>query len=314
MSALAVEARDLTKRFGDFTAVREVSFSVERGEVFGLLGPNGAGKSTTIRMLCGILMPSGGEGTVAGYDVLSQPEAVRAHIGYMSQRFSLYPDLSAFENLRFYGGIYGLTPERLAERMEWALSMAGLGEQRNQLAAALPVGWRQRLALGCALLHEPEVVFLDEPTAGADPMSRRQFWDVIYGLRAADVTTLVTTHYMDEAERCDRLGFIFSGELVAVGSPGELRSIGGPGSLVEVDCELPAAAAEALRDRHGLMNVRLHGRGLHISVAEAEGAVERVRAALRAEHIDAERVGAVTPSLEDVFVGLTQASGVQADS
>jgi ABC-2 type transport system ATP-binding protein len=310
----AVEVRDLTKRFGDFTAVRDVSFSIARGEVFGLLGPNGAGKSTTIRMLCGILMPSGGGGTVAGYDVLSQPEAVRAHIGYMSQRFSLYPDLTALENLTFYGGVYGLLSERLSDRTEWALAMAGLQEQRNQLAATLPVGWRQRLALGCALLHEPEVIFLDEPTAGADPMSRRQFWDVIYDLRAAGVTTLVTTHYMDEAERCDRLGFIFSGELVAVGSPAELKSMSGPGTLVEVQCQLPAAAAEALRHRHGLMNARLHGRGLHVTLPETEGAVERVRAALLAEHIDPERVGAVTPSLEDVFVGLTQAGAGQADS
>ncbi len=311
MSNPAVEVRELTKRFGDFTAVSEVSFSISPGEIFGLLGPNGAGKSTTVRMLCGILLPTSGGGKVAGYDVVAEPEAVRAHIGYMSQRFSLYPDLTVLENLTFYGGAYGLSSGLLSDRAEWALDMAGLVEQRGQLTAELPVGWRQRLALACALLHEPKVVFLDEPTAGADPVSRWQFWDVIYSLRAAEVATLVTTHYMDEAERCDRLGFIFSGRLVALGSPDELRSISTRESLVEAQCEMPAAAAQALRDRHGLPRTRLHGRGLHVSVPESEGAVERVRAALLAEHLDVRSVEAVTPSLEDVFVDLTRSRAEQ---
>jgi ABC-2 type transport system ATP-binding protein len=307
VSNAAVEVHDLTKRFGDFTAVSEVSFSIAPGEVFGLLGPNGAGKSTTVRMLCGILLPTCGGGTVAGYDIAGEPEAVRAHIGYMSQRFSLYPDLTVLENLTFYGGVYGLPSERLSDRIEWALQMAGLAGQRLQLASHLPAGWRQRLALACALLHEPGVVFLDEPTAGADPLSRRQFWDVIYGLRAADVTALVTTHYLDEAERCDRVGFIFSGRLVALGSPEEVRSRSSRGTLVEAQCELPAAAVQALRDRHGLSRARLHGRGLHVAVPESEGAVERVRAALLAEHLQVKKVEAVTPSLEDVFVDLIHA-------
>ena len=219
MGEPAVEVRGLTKRFGDFVAVDDVSFEIARGEVFGLLGPNGAGKSTTVRMLCGILAPSAGEGRVAGHDIAREAEAVRSRIGYMSQRFSLYLDLTVRENLDFYGGVYGLSAGALRERRRWALAMAGLEAQQDRLTAELSAGWRQRLALGCALLHEPQVVFLDEPTAGADPISRRQFWDVIYGLREAGVTSLVATHYMDEAERCDRLAFIYGGRLAAVDRP-----------------------------------------------------------------------------------------------
>lgn len=304
MSEWAVEVRGLTKRFGGFTAVDSVSFSVAHGEVFGLLGPNGAGKSTTIRMLCGILAPSEGWGEVAGHDIAREPAAVRAHIGYMSQRFSLYPDLTVGENLEFYGGLYGLDGERLRARRRWALEMAGLEEQEGQLTESLSAGWRQRLALGSALLHEPKVVFLDEPTAGADPMSRRQFWDVIYGLREAGVTTLVTTHYMDEAERCDRLGFIYAGRLIALDRPEALKHSTRAGALLEVDCGRPAAAIEALAGEDWVEHSRLHGAGVHVVVKGVEGAQARVEEALQAAGVEARRVEMVTPSLDDVFDSL----------
>jgi ABC-2 type transport system ATP-binding protein len=304
MSDWAIEADGLTRRFGDFTAVDTVSFAVERGEVFGLLGPNGAGKSTTIRMLCGILLPTEGTGQVAGHDISREPEAVRARIGYMSQRFSLYQDLTVDENLEFYGGIYGLPAGRLRERREWALEMADLREQRGRMPAELSAGWRQRLALCCALLHEPEVVFLDEPTAGADPMSRQRFWEIIYDLREAGVTALVTTHYMDEAERCDRLGFIYAGRLVALDRPDALKEAHRAGTLVEVDCDWPAAAVDVLRDTEGVTEARLYGAGLRVVVAQAEGAAYRVEAALRAADLDVDAAALVPPSLEDIFVSL----------
>ena len=223
VSAPAVVVRELSKRFGDFTAVDRISFEVARGEVFGFLGPNGAGKSTTIRMLCGILAPSGGSGTVAGFDVASEPEKIKASIGYMSQRFSLYEDLTVEENIDFFSGIYRIPRERKAARKEWAIRMAGLEGHRRSRTAVLSGGWKQRLALGCAVLHEPPVLFLDEPTSGVDPMSRRRFWDLIYEMASAGTTVFVTTHYMDEAEYCGRLGLIYRGGLIALGSPAELK-------------------------------------------------------------------------------------------
>ncbi len=215
---------DLEKRFGHFVAVNRVSFQVAKGEVFGFLGPNGAGKSTTIRMLCGILAPSGGRGTVAGFDVGAQPEQIKANIGYMSQRFSLYQDLTVEENIDFFSGIYRLPREKKQERKEWVIEMAGLGGHRHSLTAVLSGGWKQRLALGCAILHEPPILFLDEPTSGVDPISRRQFWDLIYDLSGRGATVFVTTHYMDEAEYCNRLGLIYRGELIALGTPHELKT------------------------------------------------------------------------------------------
>jgi len=306
MSGMAIEARGLTKRFGDFAAVDRVSFQVARGEVFGLIGPNGAGKSTTIRMLCGILAPSAGEGTVAGRDISREPEAVRARIGYMSQRFSLYLDLTVSENLEFYGGVYGLPPDRLRQRKAWALEMAGLEEYRDRLAGELSAGWRQRLALGCALLHEPEVVFLDEPTAGADPISRRQFWEVIYQLAAGDVTALVTTHYMDEAERCDRVALMYGGRLIAVDPPQQMKRARPGESLLAVSCDQPARAAAALQVVQGVKHARLHGAGLHVQISQEEGVMERITQALQAAGIRVEAAEAVAPSLEDVFVSLTR--------
>jgi len=308
MTAPAIDVQRLTKRFGDFTAVDGISFSVARGEVFGLLGPNGAGKSTTIRMLCGILLPTGGRGEVAGSDILRDPEGVRARIGYMSQKFSLYLDLSADENLEFYGGVYGLSDKRLRERREWALEMAGLKDRRTQLTEDLSVGWRQRLALGCALLHDPEVVFLDEPTAGADPISRRQFWEVIYQLREAGVTTLLSTHYMDEAARCDRLAFIFAGQLVALDRPEALRRPRPGTAIVEVRTGDPVAAIEALRGQADVEGARLFGPGLHVTVRGSEPeASARVSSLLAGAGLSSEAVGVVAPSLEDVFASLIEA-------
>jgi ABC-2 type transport system ATP-binding protein len=219
----AVILDHLTKRFDSFTAVNAVTLSVPKGQIFGFLGPNGAGKSTTIRMLCGILAPTSGRGSVAGFDIASQAERIKENIGYMSQRFSLYEDLTVEENIAFYGGIYRIPGPRLMERAEWVIRMAGLTERRRSRAGELSGGWRQRLALGCAILHEPAIVFLDEPTSGVDPLSRRTFWELIRTLAAGGVTVFVTTHYMDEAEFCDRLALIYHGQLVAVGTPLELK-------------------------------------------------------------------------------------------
>jgi ABC-2 type transport system ATP-binding protein len=220
----AVVVDNLEKRFGDFVAVDRVSFQVRRGEVFGFLGPNGAGKSTTIRMLCGILRPSGGSGTVAGFDIRTQPEQIKANIGYMSQKFSLYQDLTVEENIDFYSGVYCIPAAKKRERKEWVIEMSGLANHRRQPTAILSGGWKQRLALGCAILHEPPIVFLDEPTSGVDPISRRQFWDLIYDLSGGGVTIFVTTHYMDEAEYCGRLGLIYRGELIALDTPHGLKT------------------------------------------------------------------------------------------
>jgi ABC-2 type transport system ATP-binding protein len=235
----AVVLNRLTKRFNDFVAVDDISLTVPRGEIFGFLGPNGAGKSTTIRMLCGILPPSSGEGSVAGFDIATEPERIKENIGYMSQRFSLYEELTVEENIAFYAGVYRLAPEKRRERSEWVIEMAGLRERRDSRAGELSGGWRQRLALGCAILHEPPIVFLDEPTSGVDPLSRRRFWEMIYSLAEEGVTLFVTTHYMDEAEYCDRLALIYRGRLVAIGTPEELKqeratAEGKPPSLEEV--------------------------------------------------------------------------------
>ena len=219
----AVVVDRLEKRFGNFVAVNQVTFRVRRGEIFGFLGPNGAGKTTTIRMLCGILAPTSGHGMVAGFDIREQPEQIKAHIGYMSQKFSLYQDLTVEENIDFYSGIYRIPVAKKQQRKEWVIEMAGLQNHRRRPTAILSGGWKQRLALGCAILHEPPIVFLDEPTSGVDPISRRQFWDLIYDLSARGVTVFVTTHYMDEAEYCNRLGLIYRGELISLGTPHDLK-------------------------------------------------------------------------------------------
>jgi ABC-2 type transport system ATP-binding protein len=234
MSGISIEVSGLTKKFGAFVAVNSVSFQVARGEIFGFLGANGAGKSTTIRMLCGLLKPTAGEAIVGGFSVRTQAEKVKEHIGYMSQKFSLYDDLTVVENIRFFGGIYGLGRSRIRTRLPWILEMAELRGREHSLTRELAGGWKQRLALGCALIHEPEIVFLDEPTGGVDPVSRRRFWDLIYDLSVRGVTVFVTTHYLDEAEYCHRIMLMHAGEIVAGGSPRELKDTYGQTTLEDV--------------------------------------------------------------------------------
>jgi ABC-2 type transport system ATP-binding protein len=303
----AVSVKDLERRFGDFVAVNKVSFDVAEGEVFGFLGPNGAGKSTTIRILCGILTPTTGGGTVAGFDVATQPEQIKERIGYMSQKFSLYEDLTVEENIDFYSGIYRIPNGKKRERKEWAIEMAGLAEHRRSRTAILSGGWKQRLALGCAILHEPRIVFLDEPTSGVDPISRRKFWELIYELTARGVTVFVTTHYMDEAEYCDRLGLIYRGELVALGTPERLKTDLMPEDVLEVACERPQDAMAEIERIDGVKEVALFGRELHVVAAGGAAVASRLRDRLGASGYRVERVEKITPSLEDVFVSLIQA-------
>jgi len=303
----AVVVRDLEKRFGGFVAVNKVTFEVAPGEIFGFLGPNGAGKSTTIRMLSGILAPTGGTGTVAGFDVRTEPERIKQHIGYMSQKFSLYEDLTVEENIDFYSGIYRVDRRKRRARKAWVLEMAGLGEHRRVRTGVLSGGWKQRLALGCAVLHEPPIVFLDEPTSGVDPISRRQFWDLIYELSGQGVTVFVTTHHMEEAEYCDRLGLIYRGELVALGTPDALKTELMQEQVVEVVADRPHDAMTRLDGMEGVTEVALFGRGLHVVVADASTAVGRIERRLREAGHRVEQVRSIVPSLEDVFVSLIEA-------
>ena len=303
----AVVVKELEKRFGAFTAVNRVSFNVSRGEIFGFLGPNGAGKSTTIRMLCGLLAPSGGGGTVAGFDILKQQERIKQHIGYMSQKFSLYGDLTVEENIDFFSGIYRIPDAKKRERKEWVIKIAGLEQHRGLLAETLPGGWKQRLALGCAILHEPPIIFLDEPTSGVDPISRRKFWDLIYELSSGGVTVFVTTHYMDEAEYCDRLGLIYRGELIALGAPEALKTELMREQVLEVLCERPQDAMTELEKLGSVKEAALFGKGLHVVAMDGDAAAAEVRRALPEKGYRLFSVEKITPSLEDVFVSLIEA-------
>ena len=298
----AVVVKNLEKRFGSFTAVNRVSFEVQKGEIFGFLGPNGAGKSTTIRMLTGILAPTGGAGTVAGFDVRTQAEKIKANIGYMSQKFSLYEDLTVVENIDFYSGIYRILPEKKKERKEWVIEMAGLQDRRHSRTGILSGGWKQRLAFGCAILHEPPIIFLDEPTAGVDPVSRRQFWDLIYELSGKGITTFVTTHYMDEAEYCNRIGLIYRGELIAIGSPDTLKTEFMQEEVLEVICERPQDAMGEIEKLRGIQEVALFGKGLHVIAQDAGRATSDIRNLLGTTA----SVEKIAPSLEDVFVSLIE--------
>jgi ABC-2 type transport system ATP-binding protein len=302
----AVIVNGLEKRFGNFVAVDRVSFEVSKGEIFGFLGPNGAGKSTTIRMLCGILSPTGGTGTVGGYDILAEAEKIKAHIGYMSQKFSLYEDLTVEENIDFYSGIYRIDPVKKKERKEWVIEMAGLKNHRHSRTAVLSGGWKQRLALGCAILHEPPIIFLDEPTSGVDPISRRQFWDLIYELSGKGVTVFVTTHYMDEAEYCDRMGLIYRGELIALGSPEQLKTEFMQDEILEVLCERPQDAMAEIEKLENVKEVALFGRGLHIVTKESAVAISQIERLLKDLEYKTARIEQITPSLEDVFVSLIE--------
>ena len=301
----AVVVEDLVRVFGRFVAVDHISFSVPKGEVFGFLGPNGAGKSTTIRMLCGIITPTSGRGAVAGYDILRESEQIKERIGYMSQRFSLYEDLTVEENIEFYGGVYGVPNARLAERKQWILEMANLTERARSLTGELAMGWKQRLALGCALVHEPEILFLDEPTAGVDPISRRSFWDLIYTVAGQGVTVFVTTHYMDEAEHCDRLGLIYRGKLIALGSPQQLKERYAAGALLEVRAQPIMQALDLLASEPAAEEVAIFGATLHV-VADSEAATEPIRRALEQGGVTVGSIETIVPSLEDVFVALIE--------
>lgn len=309
-SNAAVWVRDMERRFGHFVAVNRVNFEVQRGEIFGFLGPNGAGKSTTIRMLCGILAPSGGSGQVAGFDIRTEPESIKANIGYMSQRFSLYEDLTVEENINFYGGIYGIG-EKIAQRREWVIRMAGLERHRNSRTGTLSGGWKQRLALGCSILHEPSIVFLDEPTSGVDPISRRLFWDLIYELSSGGVTVFVTTHYMNEAEYCDRIGLIYHGELIASGTPSELKSDLMKEDVLEIVCARPGEAMEIAESVKGVKEAALFGRTLHVVSRGGEPIIPSLRKALDSAGYKVESINKIIPSLEDVFISLIEAHDEQ---
>jgi ABC-2 type transport system ATP-binding protein len=304
ISPYAVEVEGLTKRFGEFVAVDNMTFKVKRGEVFGFLGPNGAGKSTTIRMLCGLLEPTEGHAVVDGFDVGKDSDLVKERIGYMSQRFSLYEDLTVEQNINFYGGIYGLEATRLRNRKEWALAMAGLAGKEKMLTHNLSGGWKQRLALGCAILHEPPIVFLDEPTGGVDPVSRRNFWDLIYSLSHSGITVFVTTHYMDEAEHCNTIGFIYAGKLVALGSPTELKHQLDNYRVFEVQGDRPVDAMELLQRQEWVTETSIFGSSFHVSTSDVEGPQARIKKLLENEAITVQRIERITPSLEDVFIHL----------
>jgi len=301
----AIEVIDLTKRFGKFTAVDKLNFRVKRGEVFGFLGPNGAGKSTTIRMLCGVLEPTEGTGTVDGYDITKSQEEIKKRIGYMSQQFSLYEDLTIAENIDFYGGIYGLKSDELKKRKEYLFEVTGLKGREKSLAGELSGGWKQRLAVGCAILHQPKILFLDEPTSGVDPISRRNFWELIYHVASEGTTVLVTTHYMDEAEQCDRLGLIYRGKLIALGEPNELKAEYHE-ELLEVECKPLMEGLEVLSDIPIVKEVALFGALLHVTVSDAQKAIPKIESELEQKDIHTVRVDKIEPTLEDVFVSLIE--------
>lgn len=304
---------DLTKKFGDFTAVDHVSFIVDTGQIFGWLGPNGAGKTTTIRMLLGLMKPTSGSTYVLGFNSATQAKPVHDHIGYMSQQFTLYNDLTAKQNIHFYGMVHGLSNDDLKLREAEIIQMAGLAGRENTLTGALSGGWKQRLALGCAIVHKPKVVFLDEPTAGVDPISRREFWDLIYGMAKQGVTVLVTTHYMDEAELCQRVGFISGGRLVALDSPSRLKLTQMRGQVLEIRTPRPDLAMRALKaaQQSGqveLDEVALYGAQIHAVVPDAQKYKEILRTLLEAKSIEVYAIEWIAPTLEDVFISSVKVS------
>jgi ABC-2 type transport system ATP-binding protein len=298
----AIEVKSLTKRFGGFIAVDAVSFDVERGRIFGFLGANGAGKSTTIRMLCGLLDPTSGTATVGGFDIRREPERVKRAIGYMSQKFSLYEDLTVAENIRFFGGAYGLSKKAVDARLPWVLTMAGLEGRERSLARTLSVGWKQRLALGCAILHEPRIVFLDEPTGGVDPASRRRFWELINDLSERGITVFVTTHYLDEAEYCNDIRLIHAGRIVAGGSPRELKTTIIRNPILEVASDRTVEAMEILQREPWVVDTSIFGTSLHVGVEDEVEGRRLVRERLGRDGIAVHRIDRIMPSLEDVFI------------
>lgn len=313
----SIEVNNLTKKFGDFTAVKSISFNVEKGEVFGFLGSNGAGKSTAIRMLCGILEPTSGDALVGGYSVMKEPDKVKKVIGYMSQKFSLYNDLTVEENINFFGGIYGLTSKTFSERKNWVLSIANLEGKEKFLTGSLPGGIKQRLALGTAVIHRPAIVFLDEPTSGVDPISRRNFWNLINDLSSNGTTVFVTTHYLEEAEFCNNIILINAGELIAEGNPKELKTNYLKNKILEIKCERVVDALEILGKEDFVDNTSIFGNQIHISVNEKYKSKNQIYEALTNKNSSADKQGSITvtkideivPTLEDVFIHLLEKDG-----
>jgi len=300
----AVETKNLTKKFGSFVAVNQVNFYIPKGEIFGLLGPNGAGKTTTIRMLCGIIKPTSGTGTVLGFNITKEPEQIKKRIGYMSQKFSLYNDLTASENINFYASLYGVPKENRKQRVDELIKMSGLKGHKNQLTKNLSGAWRQRLALACAIAHDPPMVFLDEPTAGVDPVSRREFWDLIYQMAGRGVSVLATTHYMDEAEYCNTVGMMYRGKLISVASPDTIKETL-PGVLLQIDCTNTEKAAPILEALTETMDVAIHGNMIHAVVHDAKQ--ERlIRKVLAKNGIAVNSIEIIQPSLEDIFISMVQ--------
>ncbi|MBI5298890.1 MAG: ABC transporter ATP-binding protein [Deltaproteobacteria bacterium] len=302
-STIAIEAKNLSRAFGPIKAVDGVSFSLEYGKIFGFLGPNGAGKSTTIRLLCGILEPGGGTATVGGFDVNKDPEKVKTAIGYMSQRFSLYNDLTVEENLEFYGGIYELSENQLKKRMEEVLKITGLDQWCKRFAGELSGGWKQRLALANAILHKPRILFLDEPTAGIDPLSRRTLWELLYQLADQGIALFVTTHYMEEADRCNQIAVISQGKLLTIGSPTNLKN-SLKGQLLEAECSPLMKASSVFSKLPGVLQITAYGTTLHLNMKTIEGAAEKIRQAAKENNIEVGSIQEISPSLEDVFSSL----------
>jgi ABC-2 type transport system ATP-binding protein len=309
-SVNVVEVRDLSKRFGKFTAVDRVNFHIPHGEIYGLLGPNGAGKTTIIRMLCGLMLPDEGSATVLGFDIARQPEEIKKRIGYMSQKFSLYNDLTALENISFYTAIYGVPSAERGKRVDELVEMAGLKGHERELTRNLSGAWRQRLALACSIVHRPLMLFLDEATAGVDPISRREFWDLIYTLAAEGVSVLATTHYMDEADYCNTIGMMYQGELIALASPDTLKD-DMPGTLLQVDCDRLGDAVPILQALHGVTSVAAHGVQLHVVLSDPDK-VGDVKKTLSEAGINIRSAEIIQPSLEDAFISMVagrQAAG-----
>lgn len=301
----SIEVRNLTKKFGNFVSVDNISFNVKEGEIFGFLGANGAGKSTTIRMLCGIIAPTSGDALVGGYSIMKQPDKVKTRIGYMSQRFSLYNDLTVEENINFFGGVYGLYNSKLEERKKWVLKVANLEGREKTLTGSLPGGIKQRLALGTAVIHEPGIVFLDEPTSGVDPISRRSFWDLINDLSGQGITVFVTTHYLEEAEFCNNIILINAGRLIAEGNPKQLKTNYIKGTILEIECERVVSAMEILEKEPFVDEVSIFGNNIHIAVNQGYTGPELIYNILTGRHsISVKRIDRIVPTLEDVFIHL----------